>query len=450
MTAAVLLLCLAALPCALHARLVHEGEDGFSECNDFFHQGSPPQGFSHPANVKICQRYQGDKHYATLYSTEHRIPVYSAFTYQEEAGSAWGGWMVEPQVDDSKSSLDEVNKGSDVTEQVPGLGTNQALEEDYASTDYQPGPLYHRASPALTSAVPLTADFKEKWAADVDNLIKEKLLPHCDNGENLHLLVGAVPSDTKMNDKVAVPEYVWLAACCNVPEAWSLGVIKRTGDVDGLEQVTVEELENQLSGGVQLFSSQCGGGAVHPELRSTSEASTQTEEEPPVQTPGAFSRFFQFIFCCIYEIIKSVLCLVWFLFKQVCNLIFGRLYWIWTALTTYIFALSKVLLNIPCDVLRVIGNILCGFVRILDNALSVVCLILRLPTRFLCDMASFPYYTLCAIPDVGIDILSGVWGVFMLGFSAVFGTFGGSFSVASFAGSSVFQRFIGQSEGYEN
>ncbi|KAG8584603.1 hypothetical protein GDO81_004685 [Engystomops pustulosus] len=359
-------------------------------------------------------------------------------------------WYVVIQVDDSKSSLDEVTKGSDAKEHVPDLGTNQALEEDYASTDYQPGALYHRASPALTSSVPLTPEFTEKWAADVDLLIKEKLLPHCESGEHLHLLTGAVPSNTKVNDKVAIPEFIWLAACCNAPEAWSLGIIKRTGDVDGLEQVTVEELENQLSGDIKLFSNQCGGGALHPELRSTSDASTQTDEEPSVQTPGAFSRFFQFIFCVIYEIINTFVCLVWFLFKQVCNIIFGRLYWIWTALTTYIFALSKVLLNIPCDVLCVFANILCGFVRILNNALSVVCLILRLPTRFLCDMASFPYYTICAIPDVGIDILSGVWGVFMLGFSAVFGAFGGSFSVASFAGSSFFQRFIGQSEGYEN
>ncbi|XP_056417484.1 endonuclease domain-containing 1 protein [Hyla sarda] len=449
MTAAVLLLCLL-FPSTLHARLVHPGEDGFSECNDFFHQGSPPQGFSHPDNAKICQRYQGDKHYATLYSTQHKIPVYSAFTYQEDAGGAWESWMVEPQVDDSKSSLDEVSKGSDVTEKVPGLGTKQALEEDYASTDYQPGLLYHKASPALTSSVPLMPDFKEKWATDVDQLVKEKFLPHCENGENLHLLAGAVPSDTKINDKVSVPEYVWLAACCSAPDTWSLGVIKRTGDVEGLEQVSVEELENQLSGDVKLFAGQCGGGAVHPELRSTSEASTQTEEEPPVQTPGAFVRFFQFIFSVVYEVIKSVLCLVWFLLKQVFNVILGRLCWIWTAVTTYVFALSKVLLNIPYDVLRVFGNILCGFVRVLDNALSVVCLILRLPTRFLCDMASFPYYTICAIPDVGMDILSGVWGVFMLGFSTVFGAFGGSFSVASFAGSSVFQRFIGQSEGYEN
>ncbi|XP_063807541.1 endonuclease domain-containing 1 protein [Pseudophryne corroboree] len=450
MTAAVaVLLCLAALLCLLDARLVQDAEDGFAECNDFFYQGSPPEGFSHPAHARLCQRHQGEASFATLYSTEHRIPVYSAFRYREGSTGGEGDWLLEPQLDDPKSSVEEAVKGSDVSEQIGGLGTNQALEEDYASSDYQPGPLFHRVPSLLTNAVPLSENVKEKWAKDVDHLI-ERLLPHCGNGGDLHLLAGTVPSNNKIKDKVTVPEYVWLAACCNIPDAWSFGVIKRTDDVDSLEEVTMEELESRLPGGVKLFSNQCGGGALPPNLATVSESSTQTEDEPPVKTPGAFSRFFQFLFCITYEIVKSILCLVWFLVKQICNLIFGRLYWIWTAATTYILALSSVLLNIPCDVLYVLADILCGFVRVIDNVFSVVCLVLRLPTRFLCDMASFPYYTICAIPNVGIDILGGIWGIFALGLQAVFGAFGGSFSVASFAGSSVFQRFVGQSESYEN
>ncbi|XP_068122935.1 endonuclease domain-containing 1 protein [Hyperolius riggenbachi] len=441
---ALLMLFLAALPCLLHARLLQEAEEGFAECNDFFHQGSPPQGFSDPSHARICQRYQGDKHFATLYSPQHKIPVYSAFLYREGADSAQGDWLLEPQLDDPKSSLDEASKGS---EQIEGLGTNQAVEEDYASSDYQPGPLFQAAPSVLTNAVPLTQDFKEKWAADVDQLMKEKLLPQCASGGNLHILAGAVPSSDKLKDKVSVPEYVWLAACCSIPEAWSLGVIKKTSAVDDLEQVTVEELESRLPGGVKLFSNQCGGGAV-PD-GTTSESSTQTDEEEAAK-PGAFSRFFQLLFCIVYELVKTVLCFVWFLVKQVLNLVFGRLYWIWTAATTYILALSSVLINIPCDVLQVFANILCGFVRILNNVFSVICLVLRVPTRFLFDMASFPYDTLCAIPDVGIDILSGIWGVVALGFHAVFGVVGGSFSVVSFAGSSIFSRFVGHSEGSEN
>ncbi|KAM4701485.1 endonuclease domain-containing 1 protein [Discoglossus pictus] len=443
------LLCLAALPCLLDARLVTEGEEGFAECNEYFYQGSPPQGFSEPSHVKICQKHNGGTHFATLYSTKDRIPVYSAFTYREEPAGAGGSWMVEPQLDDAGSSLEEVTNGADIVEQIGSLGANQALEEDYASSDYQPGPLFHKAPNALTNAVPFTQNFKEKWAADLEQIIKEGLLPYCGNGENLHLIAGAIPSSVKLNDKVAVPESVWLAACCNIPEAWSYGLVKKTEDVDSFEDITVEELENSLLGGVKLFSNQCGGGTAHPEPRKISESLGQVEDEPPVKETGPFFKFIQFLFCIAYEIVKSLLYLVWFLVKQICNLIFGRLYWIWTAVTTYIFALSKVLLNIPCDVLRVFANIICGFVRILDNVFSVVCLILRIPGRFVLDMASFPYYTICAIPNVGIDILSGICGVVGLGFQAIFGAFGGSFSVASFAGGSVIQRFIGQSEGYD-
>ncbi|XP_053312502.1 endonuclease domain-containing 1 protein [Spea bombifrons] len=444
------LLCLAALPCLLDARLVPEGEDGFAECNGYFYQGSPPQGFSGPSFAKICQKYNGDKQFATLYNTQDKTPVYSAFTYREGAAGGPGGWLIEPQLDDAGSSLDEATSGNEISNQISGLGGNQALEEDYSSSEYQPGSLFHSAHSTLTNAVPLTSSFKEKWVSDADRFVKESLLPYCENGENLHLIAGAVPSSVKLNDKVSVPEFVWLAACCNVPNAWSAGIVKGTGDLDNLEDITVEELENKYLGGAKLFSNQCGGGAAHPERKATSDASTQTDTEPPGAATGPFFRFVQFLICIVYEILKSVLYLVWFLVKQVCNLVLGRLYWIWTAVTTYIFALCKVLLGIPYDVLRVIGNVICGFVRIINNVFSAVCLVLRLPLRFLSDIASFPYYTLCAIPDVGLEILSGLWGVLALGLNAIFGAFGGSFSVASFAGSSVLQRFVGQSGGYED
>ncbi|OCT96173.1 endonuclease domain-containing 1 protein [Xenopus laevis] len=446
-SAALLCLLLATLLCLLEGRVVPAAEEGFAECNEFFYQSSPPQGFGDPSHVKICQKHNGDKRFATLYSTKDKIPVYSAFSYREAAASAGGDWLIEPQLDDAGSSRDEGTSSADISDPIENLGTNQALEGDYASSDYQPGPLFHKAPNALTNSVPLTKSFLDKWAADVDELVKERLLPHCGNGDGLHLIVGAVPSDVKINGKVSVPGAVWLAACCSSPDSWSMGIIKRTADVDNIDEVSVEELEEKLLGGAKLFSSQCGGGAGHPDQKEVSEA--LTDADPQAKASGPFFRFIQFLVCIVYEIVKGLLCLVWFLVKQMCNLVFGRVYWIWTAVTTYIFALCKVLLNIPCDVLQVFGNVICGLVRILNNICSVVCLILRIPMRFLSDMASFPYYTLCAIPNVGLDILGGIWGVFALSFTAVFGAFGGSFSVASFAGSSFFQRFVGQSEGYE-
>ncbi|KAG8453028.1 hypothetical protein GDO86_004733 [Hymenochirus boettgeri] len=448
MEAAVIVLLLQALPCLVDARVVAGGENGFAECDDYFYRGSPPQGFIEPSNVKICQRHGGDRRFATLYSTEHRIPLYSAFTYREGEASAGGSWVLEPQLDDAGNSHDEGKSSADLSDQIKNLGENQALEGDYASSDYQPGLLYHNAPNAFTSAVPLSKNLIDKWSMDVEKTIKEKLVPHCANSEGLHLIVGAVPSDVKMNDRVSVPEALWLAACCNAPESWSMGIIKRTSDLDSLEDVNVEELENNILGGAKLFSDQCGGSAVHPERRKLSE--DLSEGEPEDKASGPFFRFIQFLVFVVYELVSTVLCLMWFFIKQIFSLVFGRLYWMWTAVTTYIIALCGVLLNIPCDLVRVFTNVLCGFARIFNNILSVVSLVLRLPMRFLTDMASFPYYTLCAIPDVGIDILGGICGVIALGFNAVFGAFGGSFSVASFAGSSFFQRFVGQSAGYED
>lgn len=442
--AVALFLCLACLPWAPHARLVSESQEGFAECQGFFYQGSPPEGMT---GAKICQRHGGEQRFATLYSTEHRIPVYSAFTYSD--GAAPGGeWLIEPQLDDTGSSFDEATNQAEVAGKVEGLGTSQALEEDYESSEYQPGPLFPSSLNVLTNSVPVTKEVQEKWASEIDQFIKEGLLPHCPSGDDLHLIAGTVPSTTKINDKVTVPEFVWLAACCNVPDAWSTGIIKGTVDADNLEDITVEELEKNFLGGAKLFVNQCGGGALPPERRK-SDASTQTDAEPPAETAGPFFTCVRFLLCVAYEILKSILCLVWFLVKQVFNVVFGRLYWMWTAITTYVFELCSVLLNIPYDVLRVLGNVFCGFLGVIDNVFSVVCLILRLPTRFLCDVASFPYHTLCAIPNVGFEILCGVWGVLALGLNAVFGAFGGSFSVATFAGSSFIQRFVGQSEAYE-
>uniref|UniRef100_A0A8C5P786 Uncharacterized protein n=1 Tax=Leptobrachium leishanense TaxID=445787 RepID=A0A8C5P786_9ANUR len=392
---------------------------------------SAPQGMT---GAKICQRHRGEQRFATLYSTEHRIPLYSAFTYSEEAAPG-GDWLLEPQLDDAGSNVDEA--------------TSQALEEDYDSSEYQPVSLFPASVNVLTNAVPLSKEVKEKWASEIDQFIKETLLPHCPSGENLHLIAGTVPSTVKVNDKVTVPEFVWLAACCNVPDAWSTGILKGTVDADNLVDITLEELENNFLGGAKLFANQCGGGTLPLQKSDSSDASTQTDAEPPAETTGPFFTCVLFLWRVAFEMLKTAFCIVWFFVKQVLNLVFGRLYWMWTALTTYVYELSSVLLNIPYDVLRVLGNVFCGLLGVVDNVFSVVCLILRLPTRFLCDVASFPYHTVCAIPNVGFEILSGICGVLGLGLNAVFGAFGGSFSVATFAGSSFFQRFVGQSETYD-
>lgn len=90
---------LLALGAPLEGRLVGEGDAGFGECDRFFYAGTPPEGLAAEGHVKICQRSAGTERFATLYSTGHRIPVYSAFRAPRPApAGAEPRWLVEPQV----------------------------------------------------------------------------------------------------------------------------------------------------------------------------------------------------------------------------------------------------------------------------------------------------------------------------------------------------------------
>lgn len=83
-----------------HAEVV----DDFNGCKNFFYKNTEPGGMDQNAKT-ICQMYdQGQSmsyYYATLYSTEHRIPLYSAYVFDpkcENAGGRSKSWHVEPQV----------------------------------------------------------------------------------------------------------------------------------------------------------------------------------------------------------------------------------------------------------------------------------------------------------------------------------------------------------------
>ena len=76
--------------------------DDFLECPEFFYKSTEPQGMDQNA-MKICQQYgYGGNFYASLYSTSHRIPVYSAYTFDgscsNQNGRKSSDWFIEPQV----------------------------------------------------------------------------------------------------------------------------------------------------------------------------------------------------------------------------------------------------------------------------------------------------------------------------------------------------------------
>jgi len=76
----------------------------FHLCREFFYKDTKPGGMDQYAR-KICQMYGEEPmsyyYYATLYSTHHRIPLYSAYTFNPKCINESGRtdiWHVEPQV----------------------------------------------------------------------------------------------------------------------------------------------------------------------------------------------------------------------------------------------------------------------------------------------------------------------------------------------------------------
>ncbi|XP_029458233.1 endonuclease domain-containing 1 protein [Rhinatrema bivittatum] len=449
-------ICIVALPRLLRARLLRDGEEGFAECNEFFPGEQPPEGFAEDSCVKICHQQGGERRFATLYSTRHKLPVYSAFKYKEAAGAEARSWLIEPQLDDPESNIEEMMDEADATNKVDGLGTNQALTEDYTSSNYQPEPLNpgcldeddsQKATYALTDTVPVMQGSTGGWSTDVAH-IGRRLIQLC--GEDLYLVAGAVPSDFKIKDKVSVPEFLWLAACCNTPEAWSMGFIKKMTDESSLEGVTVEELGKRLPGGAQVFTDNCGGDPKNAEQEEILKTISQLKSTQGVAATGPFFWTVRLLAHILIGIVKSIFYVVWFIVKQFYNLVAGGICSLCNGVITYITGVSTVLFNIPCDTLRVVGNILCGFVKIIGRVLTVVGMIISPPVHFLLDIASFPVYTICAVPTVGKDIASGICGSLMLMINAVIGLVDCSFCVVSFGLKRVLQRVIGHTESYDD
>ncbi|XP_006887400.1 PREDICTED: endonuclease domain-containing 1 protein [Elephantulus edwardii] len=469
---------LAALAGLLGGRIVREEEAGFGECNKFFYAETPPAGLAADSHVKICQRSGGSERFATLYSTRDRIPVYSAFRGQHPgAGGAEQRWLVEPQIDDPSSSLEEVTEEADAISSVNNLGSRQALNRDYLDSDYQRGQLYpvslssdlQMAASTLTNTVPMTPSFRERWHMNLHSLMDRALAPQCGSVEDLFILTGVMPSDHRVKDKVTVPVFVWLAACCAGPSGWAMGFVKQTQDSDIIEDVMVKDLEKLLPSNPQLFQNNCGETEQDTEkMKKILEVVNQVQdEERAVQSKASsaplsstrnqrsallspevleessssllgkllgfivtpFIKLAQLMCYLVIGILKYVVYILWYFTIQVINGIENCLYHLGSATVSYFVTIGEELVSIPWKVLKVMVKITRAILRILCCLLKAVCRVLGIPVRVLVDVATFPVYTMSAVPVVCKDIAVGLGGTISLLFDTAFGTMGGLFQV---------------------
>ncbi|XP_063161941.1 endonuclease domain-containing 1 protein [Candoia aspera] len=439
------LLAVLAWAASTHGRVVGNDDAGFAECDVFFYQQAPPQGFLDERAAKICQKYRREPRFATLYSTQERVPLYSAFRYSEGGppGEEEESWLVEPQIDDPENGLEEMVPEAEIT--VDHLGRNQALRADYADSGYERGNLnpsslhkddHQVATHTLTNTVPISPPFQELWHWEVEELVSQGLAPHCQNGEDLYLLSGAVPSAEKVKDKVAVPKFLWLAACCdNGAETWSVGFIKEAGVESRLEDLTVEALEKKFPAGVELFKNNCGqdrqdAKKLETVLHSVKKVRAK-EPEPHMKKPtqckhtdakeesGFLKKLFHFFVSPLLKLLKFVFGLVSQIVKCLWHLLMYLVQKVISGVCTFVKGISTALLDIFICVVQVGVSILNGIAKNIYNVLVVTYRILCVPVNLILDVVSFPFYVLGAIPAVLQDIASGISGMFLLAIDAI-------------------------------
>ncbi|XP_042280405.1 endonuclease domain-containing 1 protein-like [Thunnus maccoyii] len=195
----------------------------FTTCNNFFFNHQPPNGTLGTQYKMICQKTEDGYEYATLYDTDNKIPVYSAYDFQG-IRTKTADWDIEPQLDDQNGGDFMASEGK-VNRYL--RGKNQALDEDYAGTSnvYDRGhllPVHHRHSQAspdatftLTNAAPQHKTFNRgQWKA-TERVVANMLTINCLNrGFHAYIVTGVVPGNAHIGKQVNVPSHFWSAYCC--------------------------------------------------------------------------------------------------------------------------------------------------------------------------------------------------------------------------------------------
>uniref|UniRef100_A0A3B3BQU0 DNA/RNA non-specific endonuclease domain-containing protein n=1 Tax=Oryzias melastigma TaxID=30732 RepID=A0A3B3BQU0_ORYME len=188
-----------------------------ADCPGYFVEETPPEipnilvggNILNRTRYKvICQTFENKKRFLTLYDTDNKIPVFSAYRFTgAQPGRPTGNlWKTEPQLEDY----------------------NQALNSDYTNKlGYNRGHLYPNCHApdwdsklstfTLTNVVPQSIPFNGGSWAKMENCTKCYMEKNCinANGEiEAFVVTGAEPGGKKLNDKINIPSRMWSAFCC--------------------------------------------------------------------------------------------------------------------------------------------------------------------------------------------------------------------------------------------
>ncbi|XP_044040015.1 uncharacterized protein LOC122870170 [Siniperca chuatsi] len=208
---------------------VTEVVDSMSDCDQFLLNGTSPQvpGILEGGNIlkksrykPICQTFDNVRRFVTLYDTQNKIPVFSAYKFrgENETGRPDTPWKIEPQLEERNSNNMRDDKYH-----------HQATNDDYKNNSvYNRGHLFPASHAfdksekistfTLTNIVPQAVTFNGGSWDKMEKCIKCVLEKYCINNNDVlegFVVTGAQPSNNnKHNNKINIPSMLWSAFCC--------------------------------------------------------------------------------------------------------------------------------------------------------------------------------------------------------------------------------------------
>ncbi|XP_028973941.1 endonuclease domain-containing 1 protein-like isoform X3 [Esox lucius] len=188
----------------------------------------------------ICQIYNNQYYFATLYDRGRRIPLYSAYKMDIKGEPEREGSIVnyEPQLVHPELSKNQMKKKECMTEiknynnipsndckesfpqyrQTYKLGWSQALDDNFGTYDRgHLNPAGHhgkgdasQATMTFTNVAPQNSTMNQvQW-----NKYEQKLKVLSKGCSEMYVVTGVVPGKEWLNNRVNVPSHYWNAFCC--------------------------------------------------------------------------------------------------------------------------------------------------------------------------------------------------------------------------------------------
>ncbi|XP_060951337.1 endonuclease domain-containing 1 protein-like [Limanda limanda] len=193
----------------------------FAPCLQFFYRSWPPKGL---LGTPICQRFLNQYRFASLYSRARRSPWFSGYLYTLPAGKRPAAfWKFERQLAYPGADGNMIPFPPGPVDQ--NVVESQAVEHDYINSSYSRGhldpSLHHRshddrsATFTLTNVVPQKAGSNDGPWQLLEMRVNKTLAAYCLG--DAYIVTGVIPYQREehwLNNRVAVPEYMWSAYCC--------------------------------------------------------------------------------------------------------------------------------------------------------------------------------------------------------------------------------------------